>query len=240
MPTFEFREWLVGLIFGVAVCFALTPVRRPRRALDPATGLVLRCGPAFQRDGTHHRNDSGPHDGVDDVFTSGTGILFLAISLHRINMADAASAENRGFRVELPASAFSPRLVRAYTANRPGFRTPPTGSREPEAGCPTLLSSLAERFRMMQDFEDDEIPILTGRGEGFMEEVPATGSGHARRNEDIALDLMKFIAMTTGYGRTTSSGVGFQGTGAAAKPEDYAARLLELYGKCLSAVGAKK
>lgn len=43
--------------------------------------------------------------------------------------------------------------------------------------------------------------------------------------------------VTTGYGRTTSSGVGFQGTGAAAKPEDYADKLLELYGKCLNAVG---
>ncbi|MFZ0863482.1 MAG: hypothetical protein WB781_24600 [Candidatus Sulfotelmatobacter sp.] len=94
----------------------------------------------------------------------------------------------------------------------------------------------------MQDFEDEDegIPILSGTGEGLMEEAPATGSGHARRNEDIALDLMKFIAMTTGYGRTTSSGVGFQGTGSAAKPEDYAAHLLELYGKCLGAVGAKK
>jgi hypothetical protein len=91
-----------------------------------------------------------------------------------------------------------------------------------------------------EDFEDEEIPILSGRGEGFMDEVPATGSGHARRNEDIALDLMKFIAMTTGYGRTASSGVGFQGTGSAAKPEEYAAHLLELYGKCLGAVAAKK
>jgi hypothetical protein len=26
MPTFEFREWLVGLILGVLICFALTPV----------------------------------------------------------------------------------------------------------------------------------------------------------------------------------------------------------------------
>jgi hypothetical protein len=26
MPTFEFREWLVALIFGVAICFALTPL----------------------------------------------------------------------------------------------------------------------------------------------------------------------------------------------------------------------
>ncbi len=60
-----------------------------------------------------------------------------------------------------------------------------------------------------------------------------------RRNEDIALDLMKFVAMTTGYGRTTSTGVGFQGTGANAKPEDYANHLLELYGKCLQTVTGK-
>ena len=26
MPTFEFREWLVGLIAGVVLCFALTPL----------------------------------------------------------------------------------------------------------------------------------------------------------------------------------------------------------------------
>lgn len=71
-----------------------------------------------------------------------------------------------------------------------------------------------------------------------MDEVPNITAG-SRRNEDIALDLMKFVAMTTGYGRTTSTGVGFQGTGSAVKPEDYAAHLLELYGKCLSAVGKK-
>jgi hypothetical protein len=95
---------------------------------------------------------------------------------------------------------------------------------------------------MLQEFEDDDIPTVSGKGtgEGIMEEGPATGSGAARRNEDIALDLMKFIAMTTGYGRTTSSGVGFQGSGSAAKPEDYAAHLLELYGKCLGAVSGKK
>jgi hypothetical protein len=61
----------------------------------------------------------------------------------------------------------------------------------------------------------------------------------SRRNEDIALDLMKFVAMTTGYGKTTGSGVGFQGTGAAAKPEDYATHLLELYGRCLQSVSGK-
>lgn len=71
-----------------------------------------------------------------------------------------------------------------------------------------------------------------------MDEAPSTTTGQ-RRNEDIALDLMKFIAMTTSYGRTTSTGVGFQGTGSATKPEEYAGHLLELYGKCLQAVAKK-
>jgi hypothetical protein len=71
-----------------------------------------------------------------------------------------------------------------------------------------------------------------------MDEGSGTTAG-SRRNEDIALDLMKFVAMTTGYGRTTSTGVGFQGSGAASKPEEYAGHLLELYGKCLQAVAKK-
>jgi hypothetical protein len=71
-----------------------------------------------------------------------------------------------------------------------------------------------------------------------MDELPTFTAG-SRRNEDIALDMMKFIAMTTGYGRTSTSGVGFQGGAATSKPEDYAAHLLELYGRCLGAVQGK-
>ena len=51
--------------------------------------------------------------------------------------------------------------------------------------------------------------------------------------------ILERAHMTTGYGRTASGGVGFQGGGAVAKPEEYAGHLLELYGKCLSAVGKK-
>jgi hypothetical protein len=93
----------------------------------------------------------------------------------------------------------------------------------------------------MEDEEElePEFSYISGTGEGLMEEGPGT-HGSARRNEDIALDLMKFIAMTTGYGRTTSSGVGFQGTGSASKPDEYATQLLELYGRCLNTVGGKK
>jgi hypothetical protein len=90
-----------------------------------------------------------------------------------------------------------------------------------------------------EDFEEEkESPYISGSGEGIMDEGTSP-QGRARRNEDIALDLMKFVAMTTGYGRTTSSGVGFQGTGSTAKPEEYAAHLLELYGKCRAAVEGK-
>lgn len=67
-------------------------------------------------------------------------------------------------------------------------------------------------------------------------------SGHTaglRRNEDIALDMMKFIAVTTGYGKTGSPGAGFQGN-TDSKAEDYARHLLELYGQCLAAVQGKK
>ena len=66
-------------------------------------------------------------------------------------------------------------------------------------------------------------------------------AGGARRNEDIALDLMKFVAMATGYGKTVAGGgVGFSGGITATKPEDHASALLELYGKCVAAVAGKK
>jgi len=61
----------------------------------------------------------------------------------------------------------------------------------------------------------------------------------SRRNEDIALDLMKFIAATTGYGKSGAPGAGFSGT-SDTKVEDYAASLLELYTRCLNTVNGKK
>jgi hypothetical protein len=109
-----------------------------------------------------------------------------------------------------------------------------SGSAKPTS---TLLSSVTVVGNMEED--EEPIPYISGSGEGLMEEGTGMHAG-SRRNEDIALDLMKFVAMTTGYGRTTSSGVGFQGTGSASKPDEYAAQLLELYGKCLAAIGSKK
>lgn len=60
----------------------------------------------------------------------------------------------------------------------------------------------------------------------------------ARRDEDIALDMMKFIAGSTGFTRP-AGGAGFQ-SATAMKPEDQAKQLLDLYGECLQAVKGKK
>ncbi|HEY6306158.1 MAG TPA: hypothetical protein VI488_06820 [Candidatus Angelobacter sp.] len=69
---------------------------------------------------------------------------------------------------------------------------------------------------------------------------PLSGLLGSRRNEDIALDMMKFIAATTGYGKTSGpAGAGFQG-GSDSKSEDYAGHLLELYTRCLNTVNGKK
>jgi hypothetical protein len=60
----------------------------------------------------------------------------------------------------------------------------------------------------------------------------------ARRTEDIALDLLKFIASTANVTRGTGGGTpGFTG-GATPKGEDQVTQLLDLYSKCRQAVEA--
>ncbi|MDP9038910.1 MAG: hypothetical protein M3O02_06485 [Acidobacteriota bacterium] len=64
------------------------------------------------------------------------------------------------------------------------------------------------------------------------------GNTGARRTEDIALDLLKFIAATTHVGtKAATTGVGF-GIAASGKPEDQVTQLLELYSRCRQAVEA--
>jgi len=56
-----------------------------------------------------------------------------------------------------------------------------------------------------------------------------------RGKEEVALELMKFIAVTTGYGKGTTTATGFSG-----KPvksaEEYADALLQLYDRCRKAL----
>ena len=59
----------------------------------------------------------------------------------------------------------------------------------------------------------------------------------ARRTEDIALDLLKFVASQAHVGTKAAGGTGF-GVTATAKPEDQVTELLELYSRCRQAVEA--
>ena len=65
------------------------------------------------------------------------------------------------------------------------------------------------------------------------EETPAP-TGPARTNNEVALELMKFIAVTTGYGRGSSS-AGY-GAKNARTAEEQADSLLELFERCRTVV----
>ena len=55
-----------------------------------------------------------------------------------------------------------------------------------------------------------------------------------KNTDEVALELMKFIAVTTGYGRGTPT-TGFGGKGSRSS-EEYADALLELYERCRTAI----
>lgn len=61
----------------------------------------------------------------------------------------------------------------------------------------------------------------------------------ARRDEDIALDLFKFVASTAGIGRATAPSTGFAAP-TAAKADDHVNHLLELYTRCLKTVSGEE
>ncbi len=67
-----------------------------------------------------------------------------------------------------------------------------------------------------------------------MDQASNSTSG-TRRDEDIALDLLKFVASATSFIRPTAPSTGFTAS-TGAKPEEQVTQLLDLYGRCLSAV----
>jgi hypothetical protein len=64
----------------------------------------------------------------------------------------------------------------------------------------------------------------------------AAASGPARTTNEVALEMMKFIAVTTGYGRTSHSGTGFSVKPHSRAGEDQVDALLELFERCRKVV----
>jgi len=54
----------------------------------------------------------------------------------------------------------------------------------------------------------------------------------ARSNNEVALELMRFIASTTGYGKAGQGTAGFSGKPQTRSPEEHAEALLELFDRC--------
>lgn len=65
---------------------------------------------------------------------------------------------------------------------------------------------------------------------------PETAPVGARSKDDVALELMKFIAVATGYGRSPQSSTGFSAKPVNRSPEEHADALLELFERCRKVV----
>jgi hypothetical protein len=64
----------------------------------------------------------------------------------------------------------------------------------------------------------------------------STPPAGGRSKDEVALDLMKFIAVTTGYGKSGGTGAGFSGKPSTRSSEEYAEALIELFERCRKAV----
>ena len=79
--------------------------------------------------------------------------------------------------------------------------------------------------------------LLPARPPSTISAMDSSLSFSARRNEDIALDLLKFVAAHANIGRQGASSTGF-GVPSSARPEDQVDQLLDLYTRCREAVEA--
>jgi hypothetical protein len=67
-------------------------------------------------------------------------------------------------------------------------------------------------------------------------ETPASPPPPGRSPDETALELMKFIAVTTGYGRQSQTTAGFSGKPGGRTVEEQTDALLELFDRCRKAV----
>jgi hypothetical protein len=65
--------------------------------------------------------------------------------------------------------------------------------------------------------------------------MESSSNSAARRTEDIALDLLKFVATHANLGRSVGGSTGFVAS-SSSKPEDQVAQVFELYARCREAV----
>ena len=71
-----------------------------------------------------------------------------------------------------------------------------------------------------------------------MPEDSVNAAPPVRNTDEVALEMMKFLAVTTGYGKGGSS-AGFAGKGSKTA-EEYAEALLQLFERCRAVINKEK
>ncbi len=71
-----------------------------------------------------------------------------------------------------------------------------------------------------------------------MPEESSNATPAPRNTDEVALEMMKFVAVTTGYGKGGSA-AGFAGKGSKT-PEEYAEALLNLFERCRTVINKEK
>ncbi len=66
--------------------------------------------------------------------------------------------------------------------------------------------------------------------------VAETNKESKNTKDEVALEMMKFIAVTTGYGKGATSAAGFSGKPSRTS-EEYAESLLQLFERCKAVIG---
>ena len=79
-----------------------------------------------------------------------------------------------------------------------------------------------------------ELGTPTNDAGGAADAKGAPGAG--RSKDDVALDLMKFIAVNTGYGKSGQATAGFSAKTGTRSPDELADDLLNLFERCRKAV----
>jgi len=132
------------------------------------------------------------------------------------------------------APHFSDQTTRVYRHARVGRRRSAFSipSRGREEAVSRQCAAAAEQVNLKRIPRSREEPEITMAEEAAGE---AKSESKDKNRDEIALELMKFIAVTTGYGKG-GSGAGFGGK-TARTPEEYADSLLQLFERCRAVVG---
>ncbi|MGA2120280.1 MAG: hypothetical protein ABSH56_36850 [Bryobacteraceae bacterium] len=72
------------------------------------------------------------------------------------------------------------------------------------------------------------------------QDAPDSSAPPKGGKDEVALELMKFITLQTGYGRAAQASAGFSGKPGTHSPEEHAEGLLELFRRCRKVVGEEK